>query len=219
MNVAGIVFIFSCSPKPGIRIGVTRGEMVPGTVRLDRAGAIVGEKPATKIGEATRWSSSRAPTSPAVTSSAPIDPSSRSPRPFRVAAGRGFGIAGSELGSVDASLTGQPLVLAGRVPVKVSLENGPIAIGDFLGLSSKPGVAMRMTEPGAGVGIALAAFDGHGGAAGTVLCFVKVGEVNMAVEVARLRAENAALPGGDRLASRQEMRRLAGRLDRLEGPP
>ena len=44
--------------------------------------------------------------------------------------------------SADALLTGKPLVLAGRVPVKVSLENGPIQIGDSLAPSSRPGVAM-----------------------------------------------------------------------------
>lgn len=35
------------------------------------------------------------------------------------------------------------LAIAGRVPVKVSTENGAIAVGDLLVSSSKPGVAMR----------------------------------------------------------------------------
>ncbi|MBI4669030.1 MAG: hypothetical protein HY747_07565, partial [Elusimicrobia bacterium] len=58
----------------------------------------------------------------------------------------------------------KPLVLAGRVPVKVTLENGPIAIGDRLTASSKPGYAMKATKSGRVVGIALEAF-GDGGEA------------------------------------------------------
>lgn len=50
----------------------------------------------------------------------------------------------------------QPLItLAGRVPVKVSLENGEIKIGDRLTSSSQPGVAMRATQSGQTIGIAL----------------------------------------------------------------
>jgi hypothetical protein len=60
---------------------------------------------------------------------------------------------------------------------------------------------MRLTGPGPSVGIALAPFDGHSGLAGTVLCFVKVGEANMGIKVAELEAENE---------------RLRARLDRVE---
>jgi len=38
---------------------------------------------------------------------------------------------------------GVELALAGRVPVKVTTENGPIEVGDLLVTSSKPGYAMR----------------------------------------------------------------------------
>ncbi len=54
------------------------------------------------------------------------------------------------------------LSLAGRVPVKVSNENGPIQIGDYLTSSSIPGVAMRATKAGRVVGRALEAFEGDG---------------------------------------------------------
>ena len=48
------------------------------------------------------------------------------------------------------------LALAGRVPVKISAENGNIRIGAPLTLSSSsPGVAMRQTEPGMSIGVAL----------------------------------------------------------------
>ncbi|MBI3659124.1 hypothetical protein HY230_01465 [Candidatus Acetothermia bacterium] len=43
----------------------------------------------------------------------------------------------------------------GRVLAKVSLENGPIRVGDPLTSSSKPGVAMRATKAGKIVGYAL----------------------------------------------------------------
>jgi hypothetical protein len=110
-----------------------------------------------------------------------------------ISEGTGGFLINSRAASADAPLTGQPLVLAGRVPVKVSTENGPIAIGDWLAPASAPGVAMRASEPGAVVGIALEAFDGRAKKSGTVLCFLKVGEGNSAKLVARLERENAEL--------------------------
>ncbi|MFN8443575.1 MAG: hypothetical protein U0175_22545 [Caldilineaceae bacterium] len=47
------------------------------------------------------------------------------------------------------------VAIAGRVPTKFSLENGPIAAGDPLTSSSKPGVAMKATEAGQIIGYAL----------------------------------------------------------------
>ncbi|MFH1838438.1 MAG: hypothetical protein ABH808_03020, partial [Candidatus Kuenenbacteria bacterium] len=53
-----------------------------------------------------------------------------------------------------------PLTLAGRVPVKISTENGPIKIGDYLTSASLiPGVAMKATEPGKVIGMALESYD------------------------------------------------------------
>ncbi len=87
--------------------------------------------------------------------------------------------------SVEGALSGKPLVLAGRVPVKVSLENGPVRIGDSLTPSSIPGVAMRSNGNGPTVGIALDNFNGNakeGSAEGKVLCFVKVSERDARIE-------------------------------------
>ncbi|KKR87654.1 MAG: hypothetical protein UU32_C0004G0019 [Candidatus Woesebacteria bacterium GW2011_GWB1_41_10] len=56
-----------------------------------------------------------------------------------------------------------PVALAGRVPVKVSLENGPISAGDYLTTSSIPGVAMKATKAGLTIGTAIGSFDGTGG--------------------------------------------------------
>ncbi len=44
------------------------------------------------------------------------------------------------------------LALAGRVPVKVTTENGPIQVGDLLISSSEPGYAMRCSEHATCVG-------------------------------------------------------------------
>lgn len=47
------------------------------------------------------------------------------------------------------------LVLSGRVPVKVTVENGPIKRGDILVTSSKPGYAMRGEPDKIGYGMAI----------------------------------------------------------------
>jgi hypothetical protein len=54
---------------------------------------------------------------------------------------------------------GRPVALAGRVPVRVSLENGPIKRGDYLSASSTPGVAMKATT-GTVIGRAMEDFGG-----------------------------------------------------------
>ena len=49
-----------------------------------------------------------------------------------------------------------PIALAGRVPIKISLENGDIQPGDHLSVSTtKPGFAAKAITPGMTVGIAL----------------------------------------------------------------
>ncbi|MBS3792982.1 hypothetical protein KGY77_10130, partial [Candidatus Bipolaricaulota bacterium] len=47
-----------------------------------------------------------------------------------------------ELGNVGKASDGPILVLSGRARVNASAENGPIAPGDLLTTSSKPGYAM-----------------------------------------------------------------------------
>ena len=58
---------------------------------------------------------------------------------------------GSEYAGEDAVR----LALTGRVPVKVSLENGQILAGDTLTSSSQPGKAMKAKQEGPTIGIAL----------------------------------------------------------------
>ena len=68
-------------------------------------------------------------------------------------------LLGFDDSSLRAGERGYPLALSGRVPVKLSTENGPIKRGDSLMLSSLPGVAMKATGTGATIGIALEDFD------------------------------------------------------------
>jgi hypothetical protein len=108
-----------------------------------------------------------------------------------------------------------PVALTGRVPVKVSLENGAIEKGDFLASSSLPGVAMKATQPGLTIGIALEDFTGAKGETGKILCFVQVGERNMAQTVKSLRDQAAALER-DNQELRHVMHEVLNRLDTYE---
>ena len=73
-------------------------------------------------------------------------------------------------GTGGEGLTGIPIALSGRVPVKVSTENGPIQPGDMLTTSSIPGVAMKATKPAYIIGRAFNSFVEKG--IGMVLAFV-----------------------------------------------
>lgn len=68
-----------------------------------------------------------------------------------------------------------PIGLSGRVPVKVSTENGPINVGDYLTTSSQPGIAMRATQSGPVLGKALEAYsDPNSSNVGKVMTFVGI---------------------------------------------
>lgn len=58
----------------------------------------------------------------------------------------------------DKDDRGKPVALSGRTPAKVSLENGPIKIGDPLTSSSTKGVAMKATRTGRIIGYAMENF-------------------------------------------------------------
>ncbi len=71
---------------------------------------------------------------------------------------------GMTLGFDDSSLalgeTGFPIGLKGRVPIRLSTENGEIQKGDRIALSSIPGVGMKAKEGDRVVGIALEDYNG-----------------------------------------------------------
>jgi hypothetical protein len=56
----------------------------------------------------------------------------------------------------------RPIALVGRVPVKVSNENGEVQAGDYLTSSTTPGKAMKATRPGMVIGQALSSSLGSG---------------------------------------------------------
>lgn len=64
------------------------------------------------------------------------------------------------------------LGLAGRVPVKVTLEGGAIRIGDLLTSAETPGHAMKATRSGRVIGMALDNFDGGKGPTGKIVVFI-----------------------------------------------
>jgi hypothetical protein len=75
------------------------------------------------------------------------------------------------MGGLDAS-TSRPVALAGRLLVKISTENGSIATGDLLTSASLPGLAMKATEAGRVIGIALESFEQTSSATSKILAFV-----------------------------------------------
>jgi hypothetical protein len=80
------------------------------------------------------------------------------------------------LGGADGSIQGpsvRPVALSGRVPTKVSLEGGPIAIGDSIALSSVPGVGKKASGNGDVIGIALEPYTDSSGA-GLINVFVNL---------------------------------------------
>jgi len=89
------------------------------------------------------------------------------------------------------------VALVGRVPLKISMENGPIQVGDPISSSSKPGVGMKATEAGKIVGYALEPAEKDG----RVLVYVQPG-YHAAPEMAKLRASAQKL---NRRAQEQEL--------------
>jgi len=67
-------------------------------------------------------------------------------------------LLGSDDSSLNAGESVYGVALAGRVPIRLSNENGEIKAGDRLMLSSIPGVAMKASSTGMVVGIALEDF-------------------------------------------------------------
>ena len=66
-----------------------------------------------------------------------------------------------------------PVALSGRIPVKVSAENGRVKAGDYLTTSSVPGVAMKATKAGSIIGQAMQDFSYMDNDIGLVVAFVK----------------------------------------------
>lgn len=85
-------------------------------------------------------------------------------------------LLGNKDASAEDAVLQRHLALTGRVPVKVSTENGVIKTGDYLTSSSIPGVAMKAVKSGVVVGQALENYDGAG--VGLISGFVKASYFN-----------------------------------------
>lgn len=97
-------------------------------------------------------------------------------------------------GQGDEGRTGVAVALVGRVPVKVSSENGAIKPGDFLTASSVPGVAMKATQAGPIIGKSFTSYSGS--ETGSVMTFVQNGWYGHASPVADMSEQ-----GGDIVAN------------------
>ena len=101
---------------------------------------------------------------------------------------------GFRLSETDATIDGGkevPIALAGKVPVKVSSENGAIHKGDYLTTSSVAGVAMKATKPGQAIGKALEDFTGDG--TGKILVFVNISFADPKKALANITDDNGNL--------------------------
>jgi parallel beta-helix repeat protein len=78
------------------------------------------------------------------------------------------------MGGGLGATTSRSVALVGRLLVKILTENGPIEIGDYLTSSNMPGVAMKATDPGRVIGMALEPFDGAQGEIGKIMVFVNL---------------------------------------------
>jgi len=107
--------------------------------------------------------------------------------------------------TIDGALA-VPVALAGRVPVRVSLENGPVRIGDYLVPGTEPGTAARAAKPGRAVGRALSAYSGAEGEEPYVTVFIGVqsvgwDDIESAGEEAEELAEGSSAEPADGLAA------------------
>jgi hypothetical protein len=88
----------------------------------------------------------------------------------------------TDVSNPDAeAATAVEVALAGRVPVRVSLENGVIEPGDYLTTGSVPGVAVKAISAGPTIGKAMEQFDGSS-------TIVAVADADSEVDTAGLEA-------------------------------
>ncbi|MCH2519536.1 MAG: hypothetical protein MK210_15270 [Dehalococcoidia bacterium] len=87
----------------------------------------------------------------------------------------------------------RPVALSGRVPVKVSTKNGNIFVGDWLSISSQPGVARRADPGERAIGYALEPYSGKG--IGEIKVFINLapGTQDLQAQLQALKEENEAL--------------------------
>jgi hypothetical protein len=101
-------------------------------------------------------------------------------------------LAGDNSGLITDNKTA--VAMLGRVPAKFSLENGPIAVGNPLTISSTPGVAMKATQAGQIVGYAMQNSDSA--QEGKLLVWLQVGLYLPPATLDALNSDMLATPTG-----------------------
>ncbi|HLD01259.1 MAG TPA: MerR family transcriptional regulator, partial [Patescibacteria group bacterium] len=87
----------------------------------------------------------------------------------------GFRLSQKE-GAFSSGTKTVPVAMVGRVPVKVSMENGAIKNGDPITVSSIPGIGMKATERGIIVGRALESYESADAQrVGKIMVYINVG--------------------------------------------
>ncbi len=81
-------------------------------------------------------------------------------------------ILGSGPDEESVTKTRLPIALAGRVPLKVNLEGGPIAVGDFITVSSQSGIGMRANPASSTRVVAMALESFNSPTPGKILAFI-----------------------------------------------
>ena len=87
----------------------------------------------------------------------------------------------------------KPVALIGRVQVKVSQENGPIAIGDRIAVSSEAGIGRKANPDEQTIGIALNPYEGEG--IGMILVFINLGHTKLdpSISSGQVTTENSGM--------------------------
>jgi hypothetical protein len=121
----------------------------------------------------------------------------------------------------------QPIALAGHVPVKMTLDGGPVAIGDPITVSeSIPGAGMKAVTSGRIVGYALEPFNAKVAKKKKMIeVFVKLDDwtsphdreltANLSKTIETLKAENAALKT-DSVKTKAEMEQIHADINGLK---
>lgn len=106
-----------------------------------------------------------------------------------------LGVVATEPGLVIGPDAGDayPIALVGRVPVKVTTENGPIKAGDRLTSASVPGYAMKATHAGRVLGTALEDLSEATNCPDTTAAEVQCGTVNVFVNLVDYTGQSVAL--------------------------
>jgi len=109
----------------------------------------------------------------------------------------GFLLGGGDFSNPSQTLGSVKVALAGRVPVKVSSENGNISAGDKLTISNTSGVAAKALGDSPIVAVAMESFSGS--SPGNIVAFVNIGWQNSLYQALSIDTSSSTLTVGSDL--------------------